>query len=246
MKRMFFQQSLNDEMKSAIRICTDASKKFSHEMKKRTHTLVRKSGMFFQEIGKFIWQNRCAVRYYAVLALVLTALGVASYSYRRGGFAADVVKSDPAVAVQSLPQVSAAPTEPPAALMAPVSGSIVGQFQADELIWSETLMQWQTHPATDYAASAGETVVAAADGTVCEAYWDPLYGNTIAIELDDGRMLHYSSLNTLKLVESGQRVKAGTIISAAGTCAAEEHLGAHVHVECFENTVAVDFAALTE
>ena len=86
-------------------------------------------------------------------------------------------------------------------------------------------------------------MLAMADGVVRERAYDPLLGNTIVIDHGDGRIAHYASLNTLELVAVGQRVARGDVISAAGTCLAEDALGAHVHIAYYLNSVPEDVTA---
>lgn len=180
--------------------------------------------------------------YYAVLLSVLLILGTAAYRYR----GIEPLDTEAAPAVETtieeniqtdLPSMSASAfwqyKEPP---LWPVStAEIINGFQTDSLAWNEDLQQWQTHEATDLAANAGEAVFAVLEGVVTEAYTDPLYGNTVIIDHGDGRVISYSSLNTLNLVSTGQKVKRGEVIGAAGNCIAEHSVGTHVHIEFFLN-----------
>lgn len=188
--------------------------------------------------------------YYAVLTLVLVALGAAANDYRSRKATQQLVESiptpEPGVVVQSKPDPTLAPEAETPRFVAPLQGTVIGGFSDSELTWSTTLQLWQTHPAVDVAAAAGEAVVAAADGTIVEAYSDALYGNVITIEHGDGSILRYSSLNTLKLVEVGQKVSQGEIISSAGLCNAEAELGAHIHLEYFVNQQPEDFSLLID
>ena len=188
--------------------------------------------------------------YYAVLMLVLIALGAAANDYRDKKTLQRLLETpvtpDPGISVQTKPDQTLPPEEEKPQYIQPVQGNIIGKFSDDELVWSTTLQLWQTHPAIDIAAAAGEAVLAAADGTVIEAYSDALYGNIIVIEHDDASQLRYCSLNTLQLVKIGQQVRQGDIISAVGTCDAEIELGSHVHLEYFVNEAHVDFERLLQ
>jgi len=175
-----------------------------------------------QYIGKIIHRAAAAaivhkeeMGYYAVLTLVLIALGAAANDYRNKKATQDILAAlptqDPGVSVQSKPDQTLPPEEESSYIM-PVNGAIITAFSDTELNWSTTLQLWQTHPALDIAAAAGETVKAVANGTVTEAYSDALYGNVIVIEHEDGSQAKYSSLNTLKLVQVGQKVKQGDVI----------------------------------
>lgn len=223
---------------------------------RKTIQQVRKGASFIlQYVRKgfsAIQEHYDTVGYYTVLLLVLTALATAAYSYRNGGFrretVADVPQPTPeaAIAVQSQPLPLTTEAPEVRTFIMPVDGEIRTAYSAGELSWSETLGMWQTHPAIDVAASGGEAVLAAADGTVLEAYSDALYGNTIVIDHGDGCVIRYAALNTLQMVTVGQQVRQGDVISAVGSCSAEAELGAHLHLEYFKDGEAEDFAALLQ
>ena len=111
-----------------------------------------------------------------------------------------------------------------------VGGEIVAEYSPDAPVWSETLGQWQTHPALDIAGSPGEAVYACRDGVVSEAWKDRLWGNVILVEHDDGYQSTYAGLNTLNMVAIGDAREAWDRSSArwvsprparptgAGTC----------------------------
>lgn len=200
--------------------------------------------------GAMIVVHKEEMGYYAVLTLVLVALGAAANDYRSKKTMQSLVEAlptqDPGVVVQSKPDPTLPPENPKTKYIMPVQGIVVGSFSDNELNWSTTLQLWQTHPAIDIAAAAGEAVMAAADGTVVEAYSDALYGNIIVVDHGDGSLMRYCSLNTLKLVQVGQKVYQGDIISAVGVCDAESDLGSHVHLEYFEGQRPEDFMLLFE
>ncbi len=199
-----------------------------------------------RRVVRWLWAQREPIGYYAMLATVLMALGAAAYGYRSGGVDRAAVLSPEAGAaraVQAVPEPTATPV-PELALLAPVAGEIVSGYAGDAPVWSEALGMWQIHPAVDFAASPGEAVVAAADGTVTEVYCDPLIGNVIAVDCGEVGQMRYASLNTLQLVEVGAQVRRGEIISSAGTCAAEAELGAHVHFEYLVDGSPTDPTAL--
>lgn len=195
-----------------------------------------------------IWKHRESIGYYAVLLVVLAALATVAHEYRSGEFRLKKEEGipDEGVAVQMQPDPTLAPRVSEPEFMIPVDGKIIGAFSDDSLEWSETLQLWQTHPAVDIEAAAGEAVYAAADGTVIEIYDDSLYGSTIVIDHGNGRVLRYASLNTVQMVETGQWVVQGEVIGSAGFCDAEADKGAHVHLEYFENGTAKDFFDLID
>lgn len=108
------------------------------------------------------------------------------------------------------------------------------------MIWSDELGQWQTHPGVDFAGCAGEAVKAVFAGRVAQVYDDPLCGGTVVVDCGDRGTLRYSSLSTLRLVQKDQELAAGEILGAVGTCAAEESIGEHLHLEGYVSGEAVD------
>lgn len=194
------------------------------------------------------------VGYYAALTAILTILGVASYAYRDQH--ASPLEVEPSTQPQAVAAVrtpaptltpTPVPTPEPVHYVWPVYGDILSDFAPDQLIWSNTLSQWQTHPAIDIAAPAGEAVVACADGTVVDAYSDSLWGNVIVIEHEDGYVSTYANLNTLNLVTEGDEVTAGQTISSIGksaSCEADQPW--HLHFALKKDGQAVDFKKFME
>lgn len=212
-------------------------------------TILKSFRLFMEKSGaccKRIASHREAIGYYSMLTLVLVALAAAAHNYRTEKNTRVPLQvqtaPDPGISVQTNTDPTIAPE--PQTFILPVQGEIIGSFAEDELIWSTTMQLWQTHPAIDIAAAAGEAVIAAADGTIIDAYSDALYGNIIIIEHDDGSLLKYASLNTLQLTQIGQRIHQGDVISSVGTCSVEAELGAHLHLEYFLEGKPADFSLL--
>ena len=184
------------------------------------------------------------ITYYAGLALLLVALAAASHAYRNRS-AAPMAQPSARTALSAKAEVhlpTPEPTEAPTQWVWPIEGEIVGEYAPDEPVWSATLEQWQTHPALDIAGSPGEAVYACRDGEVADAWCDRLWGNVIAIDHGDGWQSRYCGLNTLNLVEVGQAVKAGDVISAvAPSVPCEADLPAHIHFELTKDGEAAEF-----
>ena len=216
-------------------------------------------GFSREKIGRIGW--------YAGLALLLVVISAASGSWRKhlairydryagqspqtisagaddGGSREAVSQYDPKPleALTALPQPSATPE--PMTFEWPIPGEIIGPYSPDELIWSETLDQWQTHPALDLAAEAGEAVCACAAGVVTEAWEDALWGKVIRIEHDQGYVSTYANLNTLKQVSVGEAVREGQAISTVGDSAiCESEMPGHIHFSLEKDGEPVDFEA---
>lgn len=200
--------------------------------------------------------------WYGALALLLVILGLASTRYRSGKLQHDdlgkqlshasqaamtVGTPEPWEGLYTVPEPTPEPTLEPLRLTWPVEGEIIGEYAPDALTWSETLNQWQTHPGIDIAAAAGEAVAACADGTVSDAWRDPLWGDVIEIEHEGGYVSTYANLSSFGMVAPGDRVEAGQIIGAVGdTADCEAALPWHVHFELRRDGAPEDAQKLFE
>ena len=84
------------------------------------------------------------------------------------------------------------------------------------------------HTGTDFAVDAGTAVLAVGDGTVVSAGWQSSYGNTVVIELSDGRYALYAHLSAFE-VTAGQQVQAGDLVARSGDTG--NSTGPHLHFE---------------
>ena len=192
--------------------------------------------------------------WYGALALLLVLLGAGGQAYRNRRTAPEVDVPQAAMAVGtpqpmealfSLPTPSPEPTPEPVTFVWPLEGEIIGEYAPEELIWSETMNQWQSHPGIDIAAAAGEAVAACADGTVSAAWEDPLWGYVVEITHREGYVSTCANLSTLNMVKVGEEVAAGQVIGAVGdTADAESDMPWHLHFALTWNGAPVDFQKL--
>ena len=233
--RMLLQQAFSFLRTAAKRfgvLCLSAFKRPSKVALRRHHG---------RAVLQALYTHRGDVAYYALLLLAVSALTIGAIQYRstRNAPATQSEARPVGVVSEILPEATKTP-EAPMLGQRPVPGEILQPFSPDELVWSEELGQWQTHPGVDFAGCAGEAVQAVFDGRVTQIYDDPLYGGTVVVDCGDHGTLHYSSLSTLRLVQKDQALKAGEILGAVGTCPAEESLGEHLHLEWYVDSEAVD------
>lgn len=194
------------------------------------------------------------IGWYGALTALLVILGTASHAYRSRYSAVKAAPTTPPVAAMavatpkplealfSLPSPTPEPTPEPLVFSWPVDGDVIGEYAPEALTWSDTMNQWQTHPGIDIAASAGEVVTACADGTVRDAWEDPMWGNVVEIEHREGYVSTYANLNTLNMVNPGEEVAAGQIIGAVGNTAdCESEMPWHLHFALSKDDVPVDF-----
>ncbi len=165
-----------------------------------------------------------------------------------GGGGIDVVQPIPTVDSKDTPEP--APSKPKSDTrlnnMLPVNGGEVSLGYSDnELVYSKTLDQFVVHKGVDFTAPADSQVVAVLGGTVTKVYEDDKLGMTIEITHKDGYMTRYCSLSTDKMVEEGDVVEAGQVISGVGNTALFEVLdGPHLHFEVWKKGQPIDPASL--
>ena len=194
-------------------------------------------------------ETRMRGGYYMGLALLLGLLGLGSHAWRMRGQSPEAVTlpQPRAAMAMGVPTLAPAPsaTPEPVRWAWPLEGEILAEYAPDAPVWSETLGQWQTHPALDIAGSPGEAVYACRDGVVSEAWRDRLWGTVVVIEHDDGYRSTYAGLNTLNMVAEGDTVSMGQVIGSVGQSAAcEAERGWHVHFEMTKDGDSVDFRKL--
>lgn len=178
--------------------------------------------------------------YYISLALLVALFGIAAYFYKNGTpqeiDTQNVVAAEPTTeALTVMAEATIAPTATPLpepVFMMPVVGEITKEYAPDSLTWNETLGQWRTHPGIDIAAINGAAVMASEDGIVLDVYEDDEYGYVIELGHAKGYVTRYCSLSTLELVEIGDTVVKGQVISSVGiTALMEASDGPHLHFE---------------
>lgn len=124
----------------------------------------------------------------------------------------------------------------------PVKDCTLGMsFSMDVPVYSKTLDQYAVHDGVDLEAPSDTPVFAAADGTVTKVYNDDKLGLTVELTHGNGLVTRYSDLSTDKMVEEGDVVKKGDVISGVGSTALFESLDPpHVHFEVWKDGTPVD------
>lgn len=126
----------------------------------------------------------------------------------------------------------------------PVAGAVITPFSGDELLFQPTFGDWRVHTGTDFAAEAGENVLALTDGTVQQVVEDGLYGTCVTLSHDADLTSTYCGITDVRVTE-GQAVAAGEALgTVAETIDAEAALGPHLHVEAARAGTPVDVLEL--
>ena len=128
-----------------------------------------------------------------------------------------------------------------AKLAYPVNGEIITPHTTDTLVYSKTLGDWRSHEGVDIKSQLGTDVLAAEAGIIEDVYTDDFMGITIVIDHQNGIKTIYANLSNSSLVQKGQSVVRGGVISAVGDTAIYEtgEVG-HLHFEVLEDGKQVD------
>ena len=133
------------------------------------------------------------------------------------------------------------PDEDPPARMAFPCGKTVLKGYSETAVYSETMGDWRSHCAIDYAAEKGTDVISCGDGTVVKVYKDKLWGKCIEIEHTKNLKSVYKNLESKVNVKKGDKVKEGEVIAKVGKSASiESRETAHLHFELWQDNVPIN------
>ncbi len=93
----------------------------------------------------------------------------------------------------------------------PIEGNVLMNYSMDQSIYFATLDQYKYNPAMIIGASVGETVKAAASGTITEIKEDAQTGLTVVMDIGDDYTLTYGQLENLNFKE-GAHLDVGDVI----------------------------------
>ena len=142
-----------------------------------------------------------------------------------------VPNNDSVQETESKPIVFSLPVESP---------TVLKWYNDSELLYNETLKQWESHLAIDLT-SENTDVCAVLDGVVTNVENSYEYGTTITITHQNGFVSKYSSLSEDANVTISDRVSAGQVIGKMSLSATNETLsGSHLHFELFKDGQKVD------
>ena len=149
-----------------------------------------------------------------------------------------------ATAVVLRPAATMAPLRTGGAAVRPVSGGVLRDYDRERHVFWEALACYRPHAALDLAGEAGESVLCAKDGVVARTARDDLWGWRVEVEQTDGRLAVYAGL-LLCYAQEGQSVTRGQALGELlDRIPCEAELGAHVHLELWEDGAAVDPAGM--
>ena len=125
-----------------------------------------------------------------------------------------------------------------------LNATIYKEYYGDELVYNQTLKQWETHNGIDFQAASGSSVYSILDGTVVDVYSNILEGSVVVVEHNDGVVSTYGSLDENVLVKKGDNVNRGQILGTISqTASSELDAGAHLHFSIEDNGNKIDPAS---
>ena len=167
---------------------------------------------------------------YYITAFVLV-MGITMAVVLNGGVVNDVDSPPVDTPTDTKPIVFSLPLNSP---------DVVKWYSDTDLMYNETLKQWESHKAVDLV-SENLDVYSVLAGVVTDVQNSYEYGTVITITHDNGFVSKYSSLNETTEVTISDRVTAGQKIGTISQSAADEVLaGAHLHFELFKDGQKVD------
>ena len=125
--------------------------------------------------------------------------------------------------------------EPELNFISPVNGAIIKPFSKTELVYSQTMDDWRTHPGVDIACPYGTDVVSAERGEVKSIEYNINLGNTVKVESGEYTLV-YTSLSTNVFVNVGDKLSKGDMIGkTSDSCISEICDEPHFHFEVIKN-----------
>lgn len=126
-------------------------------------------------------------------------------------------------------------------LIYPVEGEIILPFSDNKLIYSKTMNDYRVHSGIDIGAKVLSRVYATEDGVIESVKEDSLMGKTIIIDHLNGFKSIYKNLSSTEMVNEGDNVEKGDIISGVGESALVEiKEESHLHFELTKDGVTVN------
>lgn len=188
------------------------------------------------ETWRFLRRNMKSIAYYGAVALALAAIAVAAEAYRSDDeYAQKMVLTDE-LAAEAVAEKLPAPIYP--------DGMRNTRTFNEIPCWNDAMQLWENHCANDYKLEGGK-VVCLVDGVVADAGESSVRGGYIIAEGSDDRCYVYCSVVPAEEIVPGKEIRAGEIIAVADdSMTSEIAMGAHLHLEVYEDEKPVDFERL--
>jgi len=129
-------------------------------------------------------------------------------------------------------------TDAPDLYVLPLTNTVQKPFSVDAPLYSETMKDWRIHTGVDFAGEEGQTVKAAARGTVTAVEEDPLWGFIVTIDHGVGVVSRYYGVEPS--VRVGDKPDVSAPIGTLKTIPCEAAQKPHLHFEMTVDGIPVD------
>lgn len=122
----------------------------------------------------------------------------------------------------------------------PMGTDIIKDFSNGEMVFSKTMGDWRVHNGVDFSGSAGNDVVAVADGKITKVYDDSFWGTIVEIDHGNGMTARYCGVRKGSTPAEGAEVKIREKIGSLGHIPVEIGEEDHLHLEVTVDGEIVD------
>ena len=122
----------------------------------------------------------------------------------------------------------------------PMGTDIIKDFSNGEMVFSKTMGDWRVHNGVDFSGSAGNDVVAVADGKITKVYDDSFWGTIVEIDHGNGMTARYCGVRKGSTPAEGAEVKIREKIGSLGHIPVEIGEEDHLHFEVTVDGEIVD------
>ncbi len=122
----------------------------------------------------------------------------------------------------------------------PMGTDIIKDYSGGEMVYSKTMGDWRVHNGVDFSGSAGNEVIAVADGKITKVYDDSFWGTVVEIDHGNGMTARYCGMKKGSSLAEGDEVKMRGRIGSLGHIPVEIGEEDHLHLEILIDGEYVD------
>ncbi len=122
----------------------------------------------------------------------------------------------------------------------PMGTDIIKDYSGGEMVYSKTMGDWRVHNGVDFSGSAGNEVVAVADGKITKVTDDGFWGTVVEIDHGNGMVVRYCGIRKESCLAEGTEVKMRDRIGSLGHIPVEIGEEDHLHLEIMIDGEYVD------
>lgn len=122
----------------------------------------------------------------------------------------------------------------------PMGTDIIKDYSNGEMVFSKTMGDWRVHNGVDFSGSAGNDVVAIADGKITRVYDDSFWGTIVEIDHGNGMIARYCGIKKGTTPAEGTEIEKQGRIGSLGHVPVEIGEEDHLHLEITVDGEIVD------